>query len=64
MHTPLHCAAMEGHKDMADLLIAQGADVNAIDSEKHTPLHDAIINGHKDVVELIATTKGSWLRLL
>jgi ankyrin repeat protein len=55
---------MEGHKDMADLLIAQGADVNAIDSEKHTPLHDAIINGHKDVVELIATTKGSWLRLL
>ena len=29
-YTPLHVAAWEGHKEIAELLIAKGADVNAI----------------------------------
>ena len=30
--TPLHWAAQEGHKDVAKLLLANGADVNAKDN--------------------------------
>ena len=29
--TPLHTAAMNGHKEIAELLIEKGADVNAKD---------------------------------
>jgi ankyrin repeat protein len=29
--TPLHAAAQEGHMEVAELLIAKGADVNAKD---------------------------------
>lgn len=39
--TPLHYAARYGHKDVAELLLAEGADVNAKDDFAHTPLHHA-----------------------
>jgi ankyrin repeat protein len=51
--TPLHAAAMTGHKDVAELLLAKGADVNARDNHGGTPLHAAAMTGHKDVVELL-----------
>ena len=52
--TPLHWATVNGHKEVAELLIAKGADVNAKAgiSEK-TPLHEAASSGHKEVVELL-----------
>jgi ankyrin repeat protein len=37
--TPLHCAAMNDHKDVATLLLTHGADVNAPDPNGNTPLH-------------------------
>ena len=40
--TPLHWAAIEGHKGIAELLIAEGADVNAKNDDGKTPLDEAI----------------------
>ena len=43
-----------GYKEIAELLIANGADVNAKDSnEAWTPLHYAALNGNKELVELL-----------
>ena len=53
---PLHSAAMEGHKEIAELLITKGADVNAKDRlMDYTPLHLAALalDGRKEVVELL-----------
>ena len=55
--TPLHCAAAEGHKDVAELLLANKAEVNAKDNNGGTPLHDAAVKGHKDVAELLLANK-------
>ena len=52
--TPLHIAAIEGHKAILKLLIAKGANVNAKDDEfGSTPLHSAVLNTHKEIVELL-----------
>jgi ankyrin repeat protein len=52
--TPLHLAAYSGHREIADLLIANGADVNAkIDVIECTPLHLCAKQGHKDMAELL-----------
>ena len=51
--TPLHYAAWEGHKEIAELLIAKGADVNAKDKNSATPLHLAAEYDHKEIAELL-----------
>jgi len=51
--TPLTWAATNGRKDVAELLLSKGADVNARGRLDCTPLHLAAINGHKDVAELL-----------
>ena len=51
--TPLQQAARDGHKEIADLLIAEGADVNAKNDYGWTPLHWAASRGHKEIVELL-----------
>ena len=55
--TPLHMAAEGGHREIVDLLIAKGADINATagwgDGVGWTPLHMAAEEGHKKVVELL-----------
>jgi len=48
----LHYAAWKGHKEIAELLIANGADVNAKDYKGVTPLHVAAWEGHTEVAEL------------
>ena len=40
--TPLHRAVWRGHKQIADLLVANGADVNAKNGFGKTPLDLAI----------------------
>ena len=40
--TPLHAAAKTGQKDMIELLIVAGANVNPKDFENKTPLDEAI----------------------
>ena len=51
--TPLCEAAINGHKEIAELLIANGADVNAKDDRGWTPLHLAASGGHKEIAELL-----------
>jgi ankyrin repeat protein len=52
--TPLHEAAARNHKDVVQVLLANGADLNVRDSEYgDTPLHWAAENGNRDVVELL-----------
>jgi len=52
--TPLQHAAYSGHKEIAELLISEGGDVNAVGGySKATPLHYAARNGHKEIAELL-----------
>jgi ankyrin repeat protein len=52
--TPLHFAALRGHKDVAEWLLTSEADVDAKESKYgQTPLDLAATGGHKDVAELL-----------
>jgi ankyrin repeat protein len=50
--TPLHNAAVYGHNEIAELLIAKGAGVNA-NVNGDTPLHNAAWGGNKEIIELL-----------
>lgn len=57
--TPLHIAAELGSAGMVDLLVANGADINARtgiqedDVATYTPTHSAALAGHQNVVALL-----------
>ena len=49
-HTALHIAAEKGFKDIAELLLEHGADVNLQDGEGDTPLHYAARNFDAEMI--------------
>jgi ankyrin repeat protein len=51
--TPLHAAAREGHKEIVELLIANGADVNAKDEDDRTALDWAIKHKQTETADLL-----------
>ena len=52
--TTLRYAAGKGHKEIAELLISKGADVNAKDELLgRTPLDEAIFSNHSEIVDLL-----------
>jgi hypothetical protein len=51
--TPLEYAAITGRKELVELLIANGADVNALDKHGRTHLHAAAVHGQKEIAELL-----------
>jgi len=58
LSAPLHAAALNGHKEIAELLIAKGADVDAKDALGNTPLYNTILfnaalDGYKEIAELL-----------
>jgi len=53
--TPLHAAAYRDNKEVVELLIKNGADVNTRDKTGDTPLHLAAGEGNKAVAELLIT---------
>ena len=58
--TPLHVAAANGSKEVAELLLANKADINAT-SKSGTPLHVALTQGGekaKDVAGLLRQRGG------
>ena len=53
--TPLHLASFFGHIEVANLLLARGADVNAQDDEGNTPLGRAIFfaRGRHEIIDVL-----------
>lgn len=47
--TPLHRAASTGNPEMCELLIEEGAEVDATDKAGQTPLMNAVICENKEV---------------
>ena len=69
---PLHAAGRIDRKDIAELLLKSGADINALDQAGHTPLYHALGNARgEQVAELLLrrgakvhADKGDSVRLL
>jgi hypothetical protein len=69
--TPLHYTALNGLIEIARLLLQNGAEVNAKDSDGETPLHLAAFQGHVDILHLLvengadleAEDDGGWRAL-
>ena len=57
--TALHTASRVGDVAVVELLISQGASVNAVTSDLYTPLHIAAKEGHDDVASLLLTRGAS-----
>ena len=57
--TPLLWAAMKGHKDVVEFLLANKAEVDAKANDDTTALETAAVFGHKDVVGLLLTNKAN-----
>ena len=57
--SPLHCAALEGHKDALQMLLNNGANVNIVDNKKNTALHYAASRGHCSVIEELLGSKAN-----
>ena len=53
--TPLHHAIDEGKLEAASLLLANGADIDAVNYKQETPLHIAAYEGNAEVVRLLLT---------
>ncbi|AGJ98777.1 Ankyrin repeat domain protein [Wolbachia endosymbiont of Drosophila simulans wNo] len=51
--TPLHIAIRYGHKEVAEFLLNEGANINALERRKWTPLHTAVKSGKMEVAELL-----------
>ena len=48
----MHYAA-DGYKEVVELLIAKGADVNVLDGGGYTPLDRAIKKNHTEIADLL-----------
>jgi len=62
--TALHCAAAQGHKTVASLLVEKDADINAKDSGGWTPLHWASKKRHDMMNPRLITIKDRPSQLL
>ena len=54
---PIFVAAECGNSEATQLLIAEGADVNATDKDGHIPLHASLVTSHFEVAKLLLNHK-------
>jgi hypothetical protein len=52
-NTPLHEAAWVGNKEIIEMLIERGADVDTLNDEGNTPLHESAYNGYKKIAQVL-----------
>ena len=52
-YTPLHWTVDVGHRDVAELLIVRGANINAKTDKGETAISRAEEKGYKEIVELL-----------
>ncbi|XP_048250649.1 uncharacterized protein LOC124152553 [Haliotis rufescens] len=57
VRTPLMVAAVNGHRQVFDLLVTQGADVTLVDDGRNNILHVACLGGHVDMVKYVLSQK-------
>ncbi|XP_041365228.1 ankyrin repeat and SAM domain-containing protein 1A-like isoform X2 [Gigantopelta aegis] len=57
--TPLHLAALNGHKDFVQILLQNEASTNVTDDKGCTPLHLAAWNGRSDICTLLLQPSAS-----
>lgn len=57
--TPLHTACFKGNKEIAQILVVAGADVNAKNIHGATPVVTAAFYGKKPLVEYLTTAGGN-----
>ncbi len=58
--TPLHLAAMKGHRDVVDCLLKSKASAALRDEAGKTPLYYATDRGHADVADMLRRRGGGW----
>ncbi|XP_052562273.1 inversin isoform X1 [Culex pipiens pallens] len=51
--TPLHLAVIQGNLQLVNLLLANGADVNALDNEGHSVVHWATVCGEVEALRSV-----------
>ena len=56
---PLHAAARNGQADAVVKLLADGADVNALDEGANTPLHEACVMGRTEMASLLVAANAA-----
>jgi ankyrin repeat protein len=56
--TPLHDAALGGYAGVTELLLAHGAEINAVGASGSTPLYQATAWGRLEVVDLLLRKGG------
>ena len=57
--TLLHAAVQENHQALADLLLKEGGDVNAVTDDGLTPLHMAAQNGNIGIARILLQNKAN-----
>ncbi|XP_050088473.1 ankyrin repeat domain-containing protein 12 [Anopheles aquasalis] len=54
--TPLHLAVIQGNLQLVNLLLANGADVNALDNEGHSVVHWATVCGEVEALRAVLSS--------
>lgn len=56
--TALHLAVQRGSKEVSQVLIQYGADVNCQNKSLQTPVYLAAVGGHQDVLKMLISQGG------